>query len=140
MSKNVVIIVVIVAVVVLGGGTALLLANNNSNNSNSSGNMNMSNGSQSNNQQPTSTDSVTIQNFAFSPASITVKKGTTVTWTNKDATPHTVTQDSGTTGADLDSPHLSQGQTYKETFNTVGTFHYHCSIHPNMTGTVTVTS
>lgn len=84
------------------------------------------------------TDSVSITNFAFNPGNITVKKGTTVTWTNKDAVAHTVTETDGQTGPK--SGDLNQGQSYSFTFNTVGTFKYDCSIHPYMTGTVTVTN
>lgn len=79
---------------------------------------------------------VNISNFAFSPSSLTVKAGSTVTWTNNDATTHTVTSDTGTT---LDSGNLATGQTYGKTFTTPGTYAYHCAIHPFMTGTVTVT-
>jgi plastocyanin len=85
----------------------------------------------------TATDTVKIQNYAFSPANITVKKGTTVTWTNEDSVGHTVTESDGQTGPA--SPTIQQGKTYSFTFNTVGTFHYKCTIHPYMTGTVAVT-
>jgi plastocyanin len=78
---------------------------------------------------------VTIQNFAFNPAALTVKVGTEVTWTNQDSTAHTVTFDTG--GATSDN--LAQSATYKQTFSTAGTLTYHCKIHSNMTGTVTVT-
>ena len=83
------------------------------------------------------TNSVTISNFAFSPAAITVKKGTAVTWTNKDSTTHTVTENDSQDGPK--SGELNQGQSYTFTYNTAGTFKYHCSIHPDMTGSVTVT-
>ena len=89
------------------------------------------------NSDAQSAPSVTIQNFAFTPASISVKKGTTVTWTNKDSAGHTVTESDSQSGPT--SGTLSNGQSYHFTFNTVGTFHYKCSIHPSMTGTVTVT-
>jgi plastocyanin len=78
---------------------------------------------------------VTIQNFAFNPAALTVKVGTEVTWTNQDSTAHTVTFDTG--GATSDN--LAQSATYKQTFPTAGTFAYHCKIHSTMTATVTVT-
>jgi plastocyanin len=78
--------------------------------------------------------SVTIQNFAFAPAAITVKAGTTVTWTNNDTAPHTVTGDTSGPG----SPQIAPGGTYSYTFTTAGTFPYHCSIHPNMRAAVTV--
>jgi plastocyanin len=86
---------------------------------------------------PVAASSVTIQDFAFSPSAITVKKGATVTWTNKDSAAHTVTETDSQDGPK--SGDLESGKSYSFTFNTVGTFHYHCSIHPSMTGTVTVT-
>lgn len=82
------------------------------------------------------THSVSINNFAFSPASLTINKGDTVVWTNmQSGTPHTVTSDSG---SELGSGQLSTGSSYSHTFNTAGTFAYHCSIHPTMHGTVIV--
>lgn len=77
---------------------------------------------------------VAIQSFAFSPNNITVTVGTTVTWTNNDSTPHTATSDSSVWA----SPVLSQGQSFSFTFNTPGTFAYHCALHSSMHGTVTV--
>ena len=92
-----------------------------------------------NNTQTTQSESgkVSIQNFAFTPSSITVKKGTKVTWTNDDSTTHTVTETDSQTGPD--SGNLNPGSSYSFTFDTAGTYHYHCSIHTEMTGTVTVT-
>jgi len=145
MSKSATIGVVVFVLIVLAGG-GVLLAKHHSNNStastNSTSNMNMNNhstSSQSNSSSsaPTATDMVTIKDMAFSPASITVKKGTTVTWTNNDAIAHTVTETDGQTGPN--SGDLAPGKTYTFTYNTAGTFKYHCSIHPSMTGTVTVT-
>jgi len=78
---------------------------------------------------------VTIQNFAFSPKTLTVAPGTTVMWTNKDSAAHTVTSDSGST---LDSGDLSHGKSYAHTFSTAGTYTYHCAIHPYMKATVVV--
>ncbi len=80
---------------------------------------------------------VTIQNFAFSPKTLTVAPGTTVMWTNKDSAPHTVTSDSGST---LASGDLSQGKSYTHTFTKAGTYMYHCAIHPYMKATVIVSS
>ncbi len=80
------------------------------------------------------TRSVSIQSFAFSSSALTVHKGDTIVWTNKDAAPHTVT---GTNGGPS-SGTLSQGGTYSFTFNSVGTFNYICNFHPSMTGKVTV--
>jgi amicyanin len=83
--------------------------------------------------QPANT--VEIKGLAFNPDNITIAKGTTVTWINRDSVEHTVTGD----GNDLDSPILSQGQTYNFTFNETGTFEYQCHIHPTMKGKVIVT-
>jgi len=83
---------------------------------------------------PVQSQAVTIQNFAFAPASITVPVGSTVTWTNKDAVAHTTTSD----GAGWDSGSLAQNASFARTFPSKGTFSYHCAIHPNMVATVTV--
>ena len=78
---------------------------------------------------------VAISGFSFSPASITVSAGDTITWTDSDAQAHTATADDGSfdTGTIAGS-----GGTGSATFTTAGTFPYHCKIHPTMTGTVTV--
>ncbi|MFH1210444.1 MAG: cupredoxin family copper-binding protein [archaeon] len=78
------------------------------------------------------TSSVTIQNFAFSPADLVIKQGTTVTWTNQDDVQHTVKFDF------QESPILSKGQSYSYTFNEKGTFDYICGLHPSMKAKVTV--
>ena len=78
------------------------------------------------------TQSVTIANFAFSPAGIAVPVGSTVTWTNQDATAHTVT------GTGFDSGSLAKNATFSHTFSTKGTFNYHCTFHSNMIAAVTV--
>ncbi|MGB7787588.1 cupredoxin domain-containing protein [Methanoregula sp.] len=83
--------------------------------------------------------SVSINNFAFSPRQVTVSQGTTVTWTNQDSVAHTVVSDAGVPDAFSSDP-LSQGSSFTFTFTKPGTYTYHCSIHPSMTGTVTVTS
>lgn len=83
------------------------------------------------------TNSVTIQDMAFSPANITVKAGTTVTWTNSDSDAHTVTESDSKTGPN--SGTLENGKSYTFTYDTPGTYQYHCTIHPSMMGTVTVT-
>jgi plastocyanin len=71
---------------------------------------------------------------AFSPADLTVDAGTTVTWRNTDGTSHTSTSDA--TG--WNSATIPPGGQFSFTFATAGTFPYHCSIHPGMTGTVIV--
>ncbi len=81
------------------------------------------------------TDAVEIQNFAFSPAIVTVTAGATVTWTNRDSDPHTATAMSGP----FRSPTLNNGDSYRYTFTTPGRFEYLCTIHPFMTAIVVVT-
>ena len=77
---------------------------------------------------------VSIKDFSFQPATIDVPLCGTVTWTNDDTTGHTVTADDGS----VDSGTIAPGATFSHTFTTVGTFAYHCAIHPTMTATVTV--
>lgn len=84
--------------------------------------------------QPVPANVVAIRNFAFGPQVITVKAGTTVHWTNHDTEAHTVTSDTGAFG----SPVLQPGASYSFSFTKPGTYHYHCTIHPFMTGMVMV--
>jgi plastocyanin len=85
---------------------------------------------------PVAGDQVSIDNFAFAPATLTVKVGGTVTWTNRDEEPHTVAAKDGS----FHSPGMGTGATFSHTFATAGTFDYVCSIHPMMHGTVVVTA
>ncbi len=78
---------------------------------------------------------ISINDFAFNPKNIEVKVGTTVSWTNDDSASHIIVGDSG----GPNSSTLATGDTYAYTFNTAGSFPYHCGIHSMMTGTVTVT-
>lgn len=80
---------------------------------------------------------VLIQNYAFSPATLTIAPGTTVVWTNKDTAPHTVTVSSGP--VKFSSPDLQTGDSFTYTFTTAGTYDYYCAVHPDMTASVTVT-
>ncbi len=77
----------------------------------------------------------TIVDFEFRPAALTVGIGDTVTWFNQGPTIHTATSDQGV----WDTGVLSRGQSGSFTFRSAGTFPYHCTIHPFMRGTVTVT-
>lgn len=86
------------------------------------------------------TNMVMIEKYAFSPNALKVKKGTTVTWTNSDQAKHNVELDAGQPdGGPTESPLMGQGESYSFTFNTVGTFNYHCSPHPYMKASVEVT-
>jgi plastocyanin len=77
---------------------------------------------------------VVLKSFAFTPNSVTIKAGESVTWTNQDGTTHTVTADNG----EFDSGSLGADATYSFIFAKAGTYPYHCSIHSNMKGTVVV--
>lgn len=83
----------------------------------------------------TSENKVEIRGFAFEPGTLTVNVGTTVTWTNLDSATHTIASDDG----DWESNDLAVNGTYSKTFDSPGTYTYHCSIHPEMTGTIEVT-
>jgi len=79
--------------------------------------------------------SVNIKDFTFSPGTITVAAGTTVTWTNNESgVPHTTTSDDGV----WESETLQPGDDFTTTFAEPGTFTYFCSIHPSMTATIVV--
>ncbi|MFG2887361.1 plastocyanin/azurin family copper-binding protein [Streptomyces sp. NPDC048297] len=86
---------------------------------------------------PVAGNAVAIKNFAFSPATLKIKAGTRVTWTNQDTDAHTVT--SAGSGGPLRSAALATHATYSYTFTKPGTYAYLCTIHPFMTATVEVT-
>jgi LPXTG-motif cell wall-anchored protein len=77
---------------------------------------------------------VTISDFQFAPASVTIDVGDTVTWTNEGPTPHSATADDRS----FDTGIFEAGQRRSHTFDEAGTFAYFCTPHPNMRGTVTV--
>lgn len=79
-----------------------------------------------------SLNAVTMKNFSFSPAEITIKKGDTVTWTNEDTATHDVA------GTSFKSGNMKKGDTFSYTFNETGTFDYVCSFHASMKGTIIV--
>jgi plastocyanin len=83
---------------------------------------------------PTAPDSVSIVDFGFAPATLTVDAGATVTWTNTGAARHTVVANDGS----FHSAGVHTGQTFTSTFAAPGTFVYICDIHPGMTGTILV--
>lgn len=90
-------------------------------------------------QSNSSDPPVTIQNMQFMPQSLDVTAGSTVTWTNRDSIAHTTTADNMSAAEHWDSGILSPGQSFSKTFNTPGTYSYHCNIHPFMHGTIVVT-
>ena len=78
---------------------------------------------------------ISIDNFTFNPQTITVKAGTTVTWTNKDDIPHGI---GSANNAFKRSEALDTDNSFSFTFTTPGTYQYFCYIHPHMTGSVVV--
>ena len=78
---------------------------------------------------------ITISQMQFSPARVTVKKGATVTWTQRDNMPHTVTASNGSFGSQT----LNGGASYSRTFDEPGEYPYYCSLHPSMQGEIVVT-
>ena len=89
---------------------------------------------QANADQSSGAADVKIDNFAFGPQSLTVKVGTTVTWTNRDDIPHTVVSSDGV----FKSKARDTDETFSYKFDKAGTYSYFCSLHPKMTGQVVV--
>src|ERR1700747_2563315 len=77
---------------------------------------------------------ISIDNFTFNPQKLTVKAGTTVTWTNNDDIPHAI----AAVNKQFKSKALDTGDAYSFTFTTPGTYQYFCSLHPHMTGAIVV--
>ncbi len=130
---NKAILIIIAIAVVLAGGFLLL----NKNKSNKQGEMQVNttqNQTSTNSTSSIGKNQVTIQGFAFSPATITVKVGDSITWENSDSAPHSATADDG----NFDTGRFGQGESKTVTFDKAGTFNYHCSVHPNMKATVVV--
>jgi plastocyanin len=134
-NKNTIIIGVVV-LVVAGGGLLFVL--------NQSGKKTQTQQDTTSQSQPTAQvgtspatakNSVTIQNMAFSPATLTIKVGDGVTWTNQDSIGHSATADDNS----FDTGIIDQGQSGSTTFSKAGTYNYHCSVHPSMHGTIIVT-
>ena len=83
-----------------------------------------------------SSSGVTITSSAYSPASLTIVNGSTVTWTNDDSTAHTVTTEDGS----INSGDIAPGSSYSKTFMTTGTYNYHDAHNTTMTGVVVVSA
>ncbi len=130
--NNKIIIGIIIVVIIIGGAAYFL----------NKGNLYQQNTpSQTQTQtNPTSGSSemakndITIQNMAFSPASLTVKVGDKVIWTNQDSVGHSATADDSS----FDTGVIAQGQSGSFTFSKAGTYTYHCSVHPSMKATIIV--
>jgi len=146
-NKALIIGLVVIVVLLAGGAAALVFMGDKSNNKSTPANTTSSSDQMANMDQKTSSsntdtsqpaqaNTVEIKDFAYGPASTTVKVGTKVTWTNQDSVEHTITADNG------DGPQselFGKGQSFSYTFTKAGTYAYHCKPHPYMKGTVTVT-
>ncbi len=121
-------VAIVVVVAIIGGGIIAV-----TNHRSSLSGMNMS----TDTLGAVAGDAVTIKGFAFAPAAVKVRVGSTVTWTNQDPVHHTVTVD---TGGGPTSQLIGQGQSFSYKFAKAGTYTYHCTPHPYMHGTVVVTN
>lgn len=93
------------------------------------------------NEEEAEKKTVEVENFVFSPKEIIIKKGTTITWVNKDSAPHQIASNPHplhTSFPELISGTLSQNQSYSFTFEKTGTIEYHCHLHPSMRGKIIV--
>jgi plastocyanin len=79
-------------------------------------------------------NTIVVKSFMFAPIAIKVKAGTKITWMNKDEEPHTVASDDGL----FRSGALDTDESFSFKFDKPGTYHYTCTIHPRMIGTITV--
>ena len=142
MNKGVIISIVVIAVLLIIGMFAYMFSQQSASSDNDEGSLvnqppqssNELSGTPSAPQNPQSED-ILIKNFAFSPSTVNIKVGDSITWTNQDSASHTVTSDSG---SELSSELLSQGKSYSHTFNTPGTYSYHCIPHSGMKAKVIV--
>jgi len=83
---------------------------------------------------PPDSGQIVIKDFMFTPMSLTVKAGSSVTWANKDDEPHNVVSDTGL----FRSGAVDTDQSFTLRFDKPGTYHFTCSIHPRMVGTIVV--
>ena len=134
----------LVGLIIVGGVLVWLIASKASTSNNTSTPNNSTNNTPAattnNDQVQSGTAAVVMQGEAFSPQTVKVKKGTKVTWTNNDSIGHDVVADDAKNAAGLPSDNslFGKGGTYTFTFNSTGTFSYHCAAHPFMTGVVEV--
>ena len=125
MNKRIIYVLIgIIVAAALAIGGYFILNNNN----------NMSSNSSNTTTQSSVPGMVTIQSYAFSPSTVTVNKGDTVTWLNKDSVTHRIVANDGS----FDLGDQASGSSVKFTFTKSGTFNYYCSIHPSMKGVVIV--
>jgi plastocyanin len=87
-----------------------------------------------NDQPPSPTAEVKIDNFSFGPQTLTIPAGATVTWTNRDDIPHTAVSSDGV----FKSKAIDTDEKFSHTFTNPGTYPYYCTLHPKMTGKIIV--
>ena len=126
-----IIIGIIIVLIVIGAGVFFLTKNNATQQMQEQTQQSPTTGAM---QETTDKNDVTIQNFTYSPETLTVKVGDTVTWTNQDSAGHSATADDGS----FDTGVLAKGQSGSVTFDKAGTYTYYCSVHPRMKGTIIV--
>lgn len=146
MNKN--LIAGLAVLILLAAGAGILVANSGDDNSSVDG-MNVTQevatqsnqaekaASESANSDPVTSTAVEIKDYAFAPATIKVKVGDTVTWTNQDSVKHDITADDASEDAPK-SQLLAKGESYSFTFTKAGTYSYFCTPHPYMKGKVIV--
>lgn len=131
MKRPLAIILIIIGIIALGGVTYAVITSQPKT-------MTMESTSTQDMEPEMAPNTINIKDFAFSPETLTIKKGTTVTWTNQDDARHDITPVGDASDFER-SELLEQGESYGFTFNNVGTYEYICSPHPYMTGTIEVT-
>ncbi len=131
-------LVVIVAVAVLAGGAFVLTKKSNDEPAAPSPTTSSSSNQTEQSDNAPEANTIEMRNLAFTPKKITVKKGTEVTWVNRDSARHDIVPDEPSDDFRA-SELLGQDQSFSVTFNTVGTYAYHCTPHPFMKGTIEVT-
>lgn len=128
MSKIIIVLVVVLLILV---GVVFVLPKKNSTTQSVT---TQSQSQKSNTTQTAGKNTVTIQNMTFSPATLTIKAGESVIWTNNDSFDHTATASDGS----FDTGAIGSGTSKSVTFTKAGTYAYHCNIHPNMTAKIIV--
>lgn len=122
MNKIILVLIIIIVLLILGGAYFMSQPTNKQTTT------------QQPAQQPTNLNAnVSIKSFAFNPTPLTIKAGTTVTWTNNDPMPHQIKS------SEFNSSVLSAGDTFSFTFSDVGQYDYSCAIHPSMKGQIIIT-
>jgi plastocyanin len=132
MNGTTLFLIILIILIIVGVGIYLISTGNNNSPAPVTDTTNQQQTSQ---PPPNLTSAISIANFAFSPATLTVKVGTTVVWTNNDSVGHQIKSNTNAFGSNI----LNSGDRYQFTFNNAGTFGYICSIHPSMKGTIIVT-